>query len=304
MSFFKKLASIFTPGGRGGGLTQRTIDNYRASLLLSSYAKSQASGHVVQPTQEQVDAIFRDVQSWSFEEFSTFAQDEIHKQILHLFAAIESDALATKGGFSLQVRPSRMANAGNGVFVSIPPNSSLPSRTIPAGSVVALFGGLVHLTEFTTQKDYVQQTLLPDPDMQCLVRVDEPIVIDGRTAQACPPNPLALGHVVNHCGGQTKPNVLQHPYNFPHDPLDLDSQPHLSFPKHLRKLIPNAYGRKPTLLGSPDRGALMHGAVLLAARPLEDGDELLMDYRLNPAGSVPAWYEHFDSAQAEQRWKA
>ena len=301
MSFFRRLASVFSPKS-GGGLSQRTIDGYRASLLLSSYALSKSNG-MRQPTQEQVDRIFRDVQTWNFEDFANFSQDELNKQILDMFGAIEAQSIGgppmVQGlGFTLERRQSSLANAGEGVFVSIPPNSSL--QAIPAGTLVALFGGNVHLTEFTSQKEYVQQNLLPDPDMQCLVRVDEPIVIDGRTTSSCPPNPLALGHLVNHCG-TTKPNVLQHPYNFPLDPLELD--PAQSFPKQLRRHIPNIYHKKPTLLGSPDRSALMHSAVLIAAQPLEHGAELLMDYRLRPSGNLPVWYQHYDLEQSEARWR-
>ncbi len=43
--------------------------------------------------------------------------------------------------------------------------------------------------------------------------------------------------------------------------------------------------------------------VLLALRPLVHGDELLMDYRLNPgvaAELLPPWYSHCDLAAARR----
>ena len=47
----------------------------------------------------------------------------------------------------------------------------------------------------------------------------------------------------------------------------------------------------------------MRSVVYLAARPLEDGEELFVDYRLNPfAGPLPEWYTPFDSAGAMRRW--
>jgi hypothetical protein len=47
----------------------------------------------------------------------------------------------------------------------------------------------------------------------------------------------------------------------------------------------------------------MRSVVYLAASPLEDGDELFVDYRLNPfAGPLPSWYTPFDSAGAMRRW--
>jgi hypothetical protein len=38
---------------------------------------------------------------------------------------------------------------------------------------------------------------------------------------------------------------------------------------------------------------MMRSVVFLASRPLDEGTELLVDYRLNPAESakLPAWYQ-------------
>lgn len=307
---WRGLKALFSPPP--ARLSQKTIDAYRSSLLLSTYELAKRKN--AQPTQEEADAIIKSVQEWSFETMSAFAQGEINKQILSMFHALEEHRKALDGGgeslagggasgyvtavgFELERRQSSIPGAGQGVYLRIPPN--LP-QLLPAGTVLSLFPGQVHLPEYTRKRDYVKTVLLPDPEMMCVVRVDEPIIIDGRTAHLCPPNPYALAHLVNHCN-TAPPNVLQQVYNFAGDPFDLD--PHV-FPRALRKFVPNAYARKPTLLGTTDRSAWMHGQVLLAARPLQDGDELLMDYRLSPsAARLPDWYRHYDAEQADNRWK-
>lgn len=40
----------------------------------------------------------------------------------------------------------------------------------------------------------------------------------------------------------------------------------------------------------------------VAVAPLADGDELLLNYRFNPAHEAPAWYVDPDPAQAKRRW--
>jgi hypothetical protein len=48
----------------------------------------------------------------------------------------------------------------------------------------------------------------------------------------------------------------------------------------------------------------MHSMVIIAARPLEDNEELFVDYRLNSsAGEVPSWYTPFDVDAAKRRWE-
>ena len=76
---------------------------------------------------------------------------------------------------------------------------------------------------------------------------------------------------MNHVPKGEMPNVLQCPYDYPSDPLGL-----YEFPKRLRKYVPNSYAKRPTTFGTIDRSAFMHGMVLITARPLNYGDELLM----------------------------
>ena len=69
-------------------------------------------------------------------------------------------------------------------------------------------------------------------------------------------------------------------------------------------MIPNAYAKRPTFFGTFDENTtLMHGMVLIAAKSLSKGEELVMDYRLNPkAGKLPEWYHTYSNEEIETRW--
>lgn len=87
-------------------------------------------------------------------------------------------------------------------------------------------------------------------------------------------------------------------YDFPWDPFEIHA-----FPKHLRKYIPNEYASKPTLTGTPDRSALMRTVVLIATRQIAQGEEIFMNYRLNPHFPQPSWYNAVDIEQSRKRWQ-
>ena len=330
MSWFKSIAAKVASvvGQRPVKLDQRAVDVYRASLLLKCHEWCQERGGNAEPTQKEVDVFYEEVLKMEPEDKADYNHGQINKQIIDMFSRIRvemdqedpssnyyeigDDAddhmdgigegklnITKKGslkeslGFDLVRKQSNIPTSGDGVFIRCQEN-----RTIPAGTVLGMFPGLVHLQEFTSQKDYVVKKLLPDSDLMLMARFDGHI-IDGRTANECAPNPYGLAHLVNHVPTGSMPNVLQYPYDFPADPLGL-----IEFPKRLRKYIPNAYAKKPTIFGTIDRSAFMHGVVLLAARPFEGVEELLMDYRLNPAaGELPEWYQHFDQEAAKSRWE-
>lgn len=47
----------------------------------------------------------------------------------------------------------------------------------------------------------------------------------------------------------------------------------------------------------------MKGVVLMSTRSLRHGDELLMDYRLNPTlEDLPPWYRSYDAEESRMRW--
>ena len=77
------------------------------------------------------------------------------------------------------------------------------------------------------------------------------------------------------------------------------------FPQHLRRFIPNGFAKPPGLLGKLIMGPyiLMPSVVLLTTRHLQHGDELFMDYRLNPdSPALPVWYEPHDPEEGRNRW--
>jgi hypothetical protein len=50
-------------------------------------------------------------------------------------------------------------------------------------------------------------------------------------------------------------------------------------------------------------GCLMKSLVMISSKHIEDGDELLMDYKLNPdALNLPLWYRTYDIEDARSRW--
>ena len=199
--------------------------------------------------------------------------------------AVVPQALRHQLGFTLRKGRSTMPTAGDGVF--------LDGRA-RIGSLVGLFPGLVYLPEHLRKPEEVAE-LFPDPNFFLFQRYDK-VMIDGRTADTQPPNEYALAHLCNH----GRPNVMALAYNFPQDPLGWGG-----FPEELRPYIPNSYARPRSLLGSPDQSALVQTVVLLATTDVEDGEELLLNYRLNPKHgkeSLPSWYMPVDAEEDERRW--
>lgn len=47
----------------------------------------------------------------------------------------------------------------------------------------------------------------------------------------------------------------------------------------------------------------MRSVVLVASRIIPPGEELVMDYRLNPDIEAPTWYVQVDEELARKRWE-
>ena len=209
--------------------------------------------------------------------------DDVESKKLRLKnVKIDKKKLSDLIGFELEVKPSTVVNAGDGVFVK--EGSILP------GQVIALFPGHVHLAEFTKRKEHIE-SLLPDDNFMLMMRKDN-IIIDSRQL-VHNRNSYAIAHKVNHPPPSIFPNALQLPFNFSSDPLDISED---VFPHPLRYLVPNRYSKEPSFFGSPDRSAFMHTMLLLSTKHLSVGDEVFMDYRLKVDensqhnASLPAWY--------------
>ena len=64
------------------------------------------------------------------------------------------------------------------------------------------------------------------------------------------------------------------------------------------------YAKEPTIAGRLELfGCYMKGVVMVACKHINNGDELLMDYKLNPdARDLPTWYRSYDVDDARSRW--
>lgn len=174
------------------------------------------------PSPRDVDEFTSAVDSMSHDALYTYVQNSINSQIVTMFKSLETvEELRNQAGmnernvslveketgilmrdinYTLEQKCSSIEGAGDGVFLNTP-------NSISPGTVVSLYPGLIHLREDLKDSAYFS-SLLPDPDFMIMTRLDETL-IDGRTASKVPANPYALGHLVNHCGADKKPNVIQ-----------------------------------------------------------------------------------------------
>ncbi|CAM9563997.1 unnamed protein product, partial [Chrysoparadoxa australica] len=159
-------------------------------------------------------------------------------------------------GYSTAVKPSLIPGAGMGLFIN---------GHAPAGALVGIFPGMVHLPENVRREEYLDK-LLPDKNFELMVRTDNTI-IDSRERGKWPDRPLAQAHMANHPPKGTAPNVLQVAYDVPvKDNNKKDFAPaDTSFPPQLRPLIPNEYKVPPRFMGGKiDRSMSMDCVVLIA----------------------------------------
>jgi len=77
---------------------------------------------------------------------------------------IKSEALKKAVGFQLDVRPSKISDAGDGVFVS-----THGGQRICPGTVISLYPGKVYLREFMRSQSDLDK-ILPDEDLMIMFR--------------------------------------------------------------------------------------------------------------------------------------
>lgn len=204
-----------------------------------------------------------------------------------------ADKLLEAVGFTLEVRPSNVPNAGLGVFVR--------GEAAP-GTAIALWPGLVY------PPDALQRLPgFPNPQLtndHLVARYDgtvidaQPVCLADRRENSAlwrlGVNPLAVAHRVNHPPPQTPPNLLNAAVEF--SPAVRSSAPnlwfdHLSAPQtgqqqqavdvRRRRARPN----KDSLEEQGRSG--LRGLAMVSIAPLRDGDELLVAYRFNPKHPTP-----------------
>jgi hypothetical protein len=295
------------------------MDIRRAAVLCKGYEwyaanNGDAKTQGAQPTENDVVEFYTSIANLKHDGMKKLVATKVTEQVIGMFEALkryeesltsqkpssisnfDSKSLSTSPlidihGFSLQVGKSNVEGAGDGVFVNC-----APDHVVWPGTVLALVPGHVHLTEYTCRKEHMTP-LFPDENFMLFSR-DDGVLVDARVSIDVPYNPYAIGHMINHPdtnrGGE--PNVLQVSYDFRQDPFEWDE-----FPRDLRKYIPNVYAKPPTIFGTPERSAYMKSVVVMAAKPLLNGDELFMDYRLHPDFELPSWYSHYDEEGAKAR---
>lgn len=207
------------------------------------------------------------------------------------------DMLPHPDGFELQVRKSLIDHpeSGYGVFVK---GSILP------GTVVALYPGTIYFSNNITQ-DVI------DGNDYMISRYDD-VIIDGRSWDRKQEiatkrakqfehinikthdlsrfrNPYGIGNYVNHPAPGVQPNLMAYSYDFPDE-----------FPDDLKPYVPNEYHTPPKgFFRRP--GVHMHALLLISRRKIEN-EELLLNYRYNPANPYPDWYAQPDLEEAQRRW--
>jgi hypothetical protein len=203
--------------------------------------------------------------------------------------------------FSLRISKSSIEHpeAGFGVHAS---------GDVAPGTVVAIYAGTVHFPNTLTE------AILKDNNYM-FGRYDG-VVIDGRNwehqafemrrlkarlesvGQSMKEqswlkfhNPFGIAQYINHPPAGKVPNTMCIAFNFPKD-----------FPDELKPYIPNEYSQKPGILYNLNSNCYMRSVVCITTTHLRD-EELLLNYRYNPAHPYPSWYTQPDQQEAQRRWQ-
>lgn len=217
--------------------------------------------------------------------------------------AVLLKALRDRIGFTLSQRPSSLAGAGNGLFLE---------GTTDAGRILTLYPGQVYVPEHFAHPGLLESLLVDDHNMCVISRVDG-VVVDGQPLAGMENHPYAQGQLVNHPPAGTMPNVIAVPYSLPtaggsDTPLE-DMEVEVTsdasaFPDHLRALFPNRLWRELSALQRVRHfGVVAPTIALMSVRPISDGEELFLNYRLNPKSKQPPdWYAPVDLEEDKRRW--
>jgi hypothetical protein len=252
-------------------------------------------------TESLINTVSEEVEAVSLYDWDHFNASKISEQMRELFKHIDylakqSEPSSTNQensnssiGYSIHVDESRITNAGKGVFLRA-------RSSIPPGTVLALYPGIVHISS-NFRNVYYEKQLLPDPDLMLMSRVDG-CVIDARTADQVPRNPYAIAQYINHCG-QQRPNVIQVTYDFPDNSVSSNR-----FPPANRKYIPNVYAKFPAEYRREVSNCYMKSIAIISSQIIDDGEELLLDYKLDlNSENLPEWYVAYDRTDSRLRWK-
>lgn len=289
-------------------------DLHMLYLLLEWRAES-ASRTAPEGPEQTAERLSTRATSLSIQEL----RDQI-KQRLEL-QVCESISDLTTNAFRLDVKPSSIPNAGRGVFAN---GNATP------GQVVALMPGLVYPRSH--HRDIPGYPSFGDESMLLMCRHDGH-VIDARAWDQFQTNtireynaarrrrdgqhgidtlwfhpdlrkvlsPLALGHFINHPPEGVPPNVLPAPVDWSGNDVSKVPWSLYQVPGEGSSVAPNdlSVARGGT---TPDK--VVPGLAFVATRPIKHGEELLVNYRLNPGviGGLPKWYAAVDEEEDQLRW--
>jgi hypothetical protein len=224
--------------------------------------------------------------------------------------------LAEEGGagFKLSVRPTGIPGAGMGVFVS---------GEVSPGRVVALMPGLIYYNvdlrdlpgypSFGKESDFLMSrydgSVVDSRAWTCFMGtsssgtmreynakrrkragLDYEALLDHRWFRnTSKGNKYAFGHVINHPPKSVAPNVLAAPVDWRE--------------KDIGHLPWSLYKSKAPISGEVEI-ATVPGLAFVATRAIDDGEELLVNYRLNPGvlGGLPKWYHAVNEEEDLRRW--
>lgn len=175
--------------------------------------------------------------------------------------------------------------SGDGVYVR---------GSVPVGGVVSLYAGLAYRNTQEFLKTYD-----PEVGSEYLMARWDGGVIDGASGAGESQERqdveelYALGQIVNHPNPGHEPNVFAAQFRYPEE-----VDPELS------GFIPNRYRHETPQSWLPQLTSLIGvpGIAMVAARQIDDGEELLMNYRLNPHNALPGWYHQVDKEEDARRW--
>lgn len=218
-------------------------------------------------------------------------------------------------GYSLEVRTSGIAHpdAGDGLWLR---------GAAPVGAVVGLYPGLVYepmhyrkvpgYPKIDTHNDYFlarfdgalidgqswgqgRPTLGPSSQHVDLQYNNTHHAMLAQLRQKEMRHPLALAHYANHPAAGAQPNVMVAAFTY---------NPRQGEDAWLAAYMPNvmyhdAGRQQATELVMQDQQ--IKGLVFVATRQIQ-GEEVLLNYRLNPQVQKPSWYAPVDEEEDKRRW--
>ncbi|GBG24846.1 Hypothetical Protein FCC1311_010642 [Hondaea fermentalgiana] len=250
----------------------------------------------------------------TFDQVSSDPSVQISPVEKHL-QMVESKLLESYGALP-RIGPSSIQHpaAGDGVFLS---------GKAPSGRVVALYPGSVYLPfqvkritdsyfrESAAEYSDAQQRFedlfgTPEDRNVYATQLIDGAVINARNGSvSAKPNLYAVAHKVNHPPPGVEPNVMVCPFVFRKSHADQIERTGRDF----RDYIPNAYFEDAAVAPSwwmilaGDNDVLMRSLAYVTTRPIEENEELFVNYRFDPNHqALPDWYTPVDLEEDTNRW--